>query len=300
MRFGLANLTQWQTWASQYPDLATASGFYLNEKLRIYGGAQAQTRAIAEVDRLNQAGSDCGWKKPGRLASYADALAFDPAMEAYLAPRSSAARQAAKQFRGALTLQPGGAIHVGRLVEKLTATLLASGKVTLHTQARVQDIQWRSPDGEGRGRVIEGLLLEGRTPQRLGTATDQYVFATGFDELLHRSRAIAAPLFPVAGTSITLQLPVSSSGQAAQAAQADQDDQAASLGFPQRAWKQDTLGPLVFSPTFDTVLNRWILRVGGFKFYPGIGGAHPALDLNHPGARWAIHHQIHQAIAFMP
>ncbi|MEM1424989.1 MAG: FAD-dependent oxidoreductase [Cyanobacteria bacterium P01_H01_bin.130] len=291
VRFGLANLTQWQAWASQYPDLAAASGFYLNEKLRIYGGAQAQTRAIAEVDRLNQAGPDCGWEKPGRLASYRDALAFDPAMEAYLAPRSNAAQQ----FEGALTLQPGGAIHVGRLVEKLTATLLASGQVALHTQARVRGIQWRSP-GAGMERIIGGLLLEGNTPQKLGTANDWYVFATGFDGLLHQSGAIAAPLFPVAGTSITLQLPESES----RATNGANGANAASTGFPQHAWKQDTLGPLVFSPTFDTVINRWILRVGGFKFYPGTGDAHPALDLNHPGARWAIHHQIHQAIAFLP
>ncbi|MEM9770332.1 MAG: FAD-dependent oxidoreductase [Cyanobacteria bacterium P01_D01_bin.73] len=289
VRFGLATLTQWQQWAKDCPDLAAKSGFYLSEKLRIYGGKRARERAIAEVERLNQAGTDCGWLTPGRLVTYRDALGFDPAMEAYLGARLDDD----DQFAGALTLQPGGAIHVGRLVEALTRQLLATKRVSLHTETQVQDIQWRSP-GTGLDRRIAGLTvapigdhLKNKVPGgTLGTPQDQYIFATGFDNLLHRSGAIAAPLFPVAGTSITLVLPPKSATPSAKA-------------FPQRAWKQDHLGPLVFSPTFDTVLNRWVLRIGGFKFYPGANGR-PPLDFNHPGVQWAIAQQIQQAIAFMP
>ena len=280
VRFGLANLKLWRRWAERYPALATASGFYLNEKLRIYGGSRAQERAIAEVNRLNQAGIDCDWPhQPGRLATHADALAFDPAMGPYFSCPSTSQQ--------ALTLQPGGAVHGGRLVEQLANKLLATGQVAVCTQTQVREILWRSPNPTSpQQRSITGLQVE-RAGQLepLGTADDCYVFATGFDEVLYQSGAIAAPLFPVAGTSITLPLPKNSGSNTPQ--------------FPQRAWKQDVLGPLVFSPTFDPTLDQWILRIGGFKFYPG-GAAHPPLDLGHPGVKWAVQQQIQQAIAFLP
>ncbi|MGD1939580.1 MAG: FAD-dependent oxidoreductase [Cyanophyceae cyanobacterium] len=286
VRFGLATLTQWQSWAQECPKLAEKSGFYISEKLRIYGGKRAKRRAIAEVSRLNNAGADCGWDNPGQVVTYQDALDFDPAMGAYLESRLDGDRQ----FDGALTLQPGGAIHVGRLMEELTQSLLATNRVSLCTNTHVQDIQWRSP-AQGLHRQITGLTVKTFGGQHsgcrtLGTAEDAYVFATGFDDLLHRSGAIAAPLFPVAGTSITLVLPPAIPNTSVKS-------------FPQRAWKQDVLGPLVFSPTFDTVLDRWILRVGGLKFYPGANNE-PPLDFEHPGVQWAIAQQIQQAMAFVP
>ncbi|HEY9688915.1 MAG TPA: FAD-dependent oxidoreductase, partial [Coleofasciculaceae cyanobacterium] len=202
-------------------------------------------------------------------------------------------------------------------------------------------------DRDATGRIQRLRATHGGRAIALGTAADRFIFATGFDPLLAASGAVAANLFPIAGTSITFRLPPSAIAQG--------------LRFPRRAWKHDGFaGPLVISPTFspsadflgwlDGLADRgtaaidprdltgdragfidpnwcatetaidpatldprqldrfqpdalgpaagdWEIRIGGCKFYPGVDRP---LDLDHPGAQWALRSQLIAAHRFFP
>ncbi|TAD79368.1 MAG: FAD-binding oxidoreductase [Oscillatoriales cyanobacterium] len=326
VQFGLQNLARWRKFAGDRPDLAARCGLHLGPKLRIYQGSTATARARQEVARLNQVGDPT----TARLVDAVTAVQLNPGLADFLSKAGSPS---------IITLQPGGAIHAGRLVAELARELTELGCLRWHLASSITSI-----DRDSRGRIHQLRAVQGGMTIALGNSTDHFIFATGFDPLLERSGAIAQPLFPIAGTSITFTL--------------DQTAIARGLRFPRRAWKHDGLaGPLVISPTFcpqpaflawlndlaaqgcdrleasrdrdGFISPHWATRQGSIapaeldprqldQFQPDalgpaagtwevrIGGCkfypgtmHP-LDLHHPGSQWALRSQLRAAQQFFP
>ncbi len=330
LRFGLQNLELWRDFAHQCPQIAARTGLHLGPKLRIYQGPTAEAKAHREVDRLNQAS---GPEAVAGVVSVAEAIALNPGLEGFLTR---------DPFAGCITRQPGGAIHASRLVAELAAQLESIGCLQWQLATQIVGIE-----RDASGRIQHLRAITGGQAITLGNAGDQFIFATGFDPLLAQSGAVAAALFPIAGTSITFRVPPAAIAQ--------------SLRFPRRAWKHDGFaGPLVISPTLipsadflgwlDALADRgvgaidpreltgdragfidphwcatetaidparldprqldrfqpdalgptagqWEIRIGGCKFYPG---ADRPLDLDHPGAQWALRSQLIAAQQFFP
>ncbi|MCG9886149.1 MAG: FAD-dependent oxidoreductase [Cyanobacteria bacterium] len=227
LRFGVTSLHLWRRFAAARPLLAARTGLQLHPKLRLYGGdrglerAEGEAQAVAAaLDAVAPLDNSCpGGAMGGSTVPAAIAARMEPSLAAHLGT-----------FAGGISVQPGGAIHGARLVEELAAALVAEGAVTVQTGATVRSLRWR-------GDAIAAIEGDWRSRGQVwGGPSDAYVFATGIDPLLSACGALAEPLFPLAGTSITL--PVSGA--------------IARLGIPfcRRSWKDDGLGPLVISSVF--------------------------------------------------
>lgn len=227
LRFGVTSLHLWRQFAAARPLVAARTGLQLHPKLRLYGGDRGLERADQEAQGVAQAldgvaspENPCpGDALGGSTVTAAIAAQMEPSLAAYL-----------RSFTGGISVQPGGAIHGARLVEALAAALVAEGAVTIQTGATVRSLRWHRD-------AIAGIEVDWRSRRQVwGTAADVYVLATGMDALPAASGTLAEPLFPLAGTSITLPV----------------DGAIARLGIPfsRRSWKHDGLGPLVISSVF--------------------------------------------------
>jgi glycine/D-amino acid oxidase-like deaminating enzyme len=227
LRFGVTSLHLWRQFAAARPLVAARTGLQLHPKLRLYGGdrglerAEGEAQGVAEaLDAVAPLENPCpGSALGGATVPAAIAAQMEPSLAAHL-----------ERFAGGISVQPGGAIHGARLVQELADALVAEGAVTIQTGATVRSLRWH----RDAIAAIEGDWRSRR--QVWGGPSDAYVFATGIDPLLATAGALAEPLFPLAGTSITL--PVSGA--------------IARLGIPfsRRSWKYDGLGPLVISSVF--------------------------------------------------
>lgn len=336
LRFGFANFELWREFARNNPEIAAKAGLQMDLKFRIYECPDAAARAHREVAHLNRIGAEFGDDGCGQLLSYLEVIALDPSLQPYFASKLDDAGE----FHGYITQQPGGVVHGGILAQELEQKLRASGNVTFTLNLTVQGIE-----RDSLGRIIRLKVLQNGTEIAIGSAQDQFVFATGNDFVLRQADITAQTIFPVAGTTITISVDEAAVRQA--------------IPFSRKSWKQDGVGPLVISPTFrpsdefleflDTVVaatfnpgtpevqaleffsrefvttfdaetfdlrsidprwlesfnpnwmgpkaGRWEIRVGGLKFYPG---QERALDLEHPGAQWALREQVRKAMEFMP
>lgn len=338
IRFGFVSLELWRQFAQDYPTIAAQAGLRFHEKFKVYDGTDAIAQASAEVARIRRIGTEFDQPDAARLIDSRELLAQDPALAVYINQRLDTQGR----FWGAITGQPGGVVDGYRLVQALATYLQASGHVHIRCGVEVQSLE-RDCDQRIAGLKVR---VDGQASY-LGTAKDQYIVATGCDRLLYPAGFTSQPIFPMAGTTITL--PVSEHAirqripfcrqswkyvglggslvvsplfvphpayldflDQLQLDTTDFEPQSQlvqELGFFDAAWAQ-TVTPQSFDlasldprqiDVFDPNVvgpkaGYWRIRIGGLKFYPG----QQSLDLQHPGAEWAIQEQVQRAIEFMP
>lgn len=332
LRFGFANFGLWQDFAHSNPEIAAKAGLQMDQKFRIYECPDAAIRAHQEVAHLNRIGAEFGHPQAGRLLSAAEVVERDPSLADYF---TSSSRKGC-----CTTLQPGGVVNGGILVEMLEAKLRAIGNVNFTFGVKVHGVI-RDESGQVAGLKV---LKQGLETQ-IGSAQDQFIFATGSDRLLSQATVVPQEIFPVAGTTITIPV--------------DEEAVRAGVPFSRKSWKQDGVGPLVISPTFapNDEFLAWLDRLDSATFNPVVPetqaleflspefvncfnarsvtietldprciatfnpdfvgakagrweirvgglkfypGKEEKLDLDHAGVRWALGEQTRKAMEFMP
>lgn len=335
LRFGFASVDLWRQFARQNPHIAAKAGLQMTEKFRIYECPDAAARAEAEVCHLNRIGAEFGYSAGRQLTAQAVGAA-EPSLQHYLASRTDQTGR----FQGAITCQPGGLVHGGLLAQALEQKLQAAGNVTFRLGVGVHGIDLDPAGHiTGLHLLEQGMVRQvGTAADRFIFATggDRLLAKTGLTAQDIFPIAGTTITIPVNEAALRAEIPfcrhswkhdgigplvISPSfspsdaylefldGLDADSLQLhDPAVQATEYFSPTWVAQQDLnqLDVRCVDPRQPQHFNSacigpkagtWDIRIGGLKFYPG---REEVLDLDHAGARWAIHHQVCKAIEWMP
>lgn len=329
LQLGFRNLHLWRELAAQDPHLAARTGLQLGAKLRVYQGPQAETKANQEVARLHRAAGD---RSVAALVSVAEALALNPGLAPFLGAAAFAGqitrqpggaihagrlvaeltdrlnqmgriqwqlnteiagidRDASGQIQQLRAHQGGKAITLGRATDRF---IFATGFDPLLEQSGAvsqplfpiagTSITFSIP----RSAIAQGLTFPRRAWKQDGSAgplviSPTLIPTTAFLDWLDQQRALD-------------RLALDLSGDAT-----DWIDHTWAAAWGDRLIPLDVLDPRRldrFQPeALGAAAGDWEIRIGGCKFYPGVDRP---LDLQHPGARWALRSQLRAAAQFFP